>query len=152
MESRRRPARRRRESGFSLVETLCVSTTLTVAVLGMTQVAVTATTLHQVGVQKAAAIEQVEEELGTILSTDFEDVAATHHLRGFGVRLDGATNDAFRAIAGDADGQPGLVTVSAPTGNAAELLEVRVRLDWIGVNGPQHLERVQRLSRLGAGS
>lgn len=144
--------RRRRERGLTLIETVCAAVVLALAILGLSQVALSANAMQQSGVQKAAALREVERQLATIQSSDFTTIVATYDGAGFGVILDGATAEALPALANDADGRPGLVTVTAPTGDPDALLEVRVRIDWQGRNGPQSVGRTLRLSRVGSGT
>jgi hypothetical protein len=144
--------RRRREGGLTLIETVCAAVVLALAILGLSRVALSANEMQQSGVQKAAALREVERQLATVQSSDFASIVATFDGTGFGVILDGAAAEALTAVPNDADGRPGLVTVTAPTGDPDALLEVQVRIDWLGRNGPQSVARTLRLSRVGSGT
>ena len=146
--------RRRREAGFTLVETLIVVTTLAIAVLGLTNVAVSTTQIRQVEMQRVTAARVLEREICDIESADFATLQATYGDVGFDVVLEGRSTVMLHAVKGDADGRAGHVTVRAPSppNDPTRLLELEVRIDWQGSNGPQHLQRSVRRSRLGASS
>jgi type II secretory pathway pseudopilin PulG len=150
---RSRP-RRQREAGFTLVETLIVVTTLAIAVLGLTNVAVSTAQIRQIELQRATAARVLEREIREIESADFATLQATYDNHGFDVVLEGRTVAMLRAVKGDADGLTGHVTVRVPSppNDPTKLLELEVRIDWLGSNGPQHLQRSIRRSRLGASS
>lgn len=144
--------RRARVGGFTLIEVMIATVILVTAVLGLANVSVTTGALHNTGVEKAAAIHSVERELAAVAATAFATIQATHDGRGFSVTLPGEANAALHALKTDGDGLPGLIRVTAPTGDPAHLLEIRVVIDWQGRNGPQHYERTIRLSSIGASS
>jgi hypothetical protein len=137
---------------MSLVELLIATVILTTAVLGLSIVSVTTADLRATGLEKSAALHAVERELAAVEATSFGTIVATHDGRGFSVSLPGAANAALRAIVGDADGLPGTISITAPTGDAAHLLEIRVRIVWQGRHGTQQVARIFRLSSLGASS
>lgn len=137
---------------MTLIETLTVATTLAIAVLGLAQISSAAQSLRATGVQKEAALRALDREVATVVATKFTDIPATWNNVGFAVTLEGKAHAALRALPGDGDGLPGLVSVSAPTGDATKLIEVRVRVDWNGASCPQHVLRIVRLAALGAGS
>ncbi len=145
-------ARTRARRGLTLVETVCAATVLTVAVLGLSQVALTSSELRESGAQKAAATRAVQQQLAQVQASDFATLLATWNDTAFDVVLDGATHAGLRPQAGDVDGRAGRVVVTAPTGQPGELLEVLVRVDWVGANGPQSVARTLRVSRIGSGS
>jgi prepilin-type N-terminal cleavage/methylation domain-containing protein len=145
----RRP---RRDHGMTLIEVMIAATILTTAVLGLSVVSVTTNELRATGQEKAAAMHAIERELSAVEATNFATIIATHNGRGFSVTLPGEVNTALRAVKGDADGLPGIISVTAPTGDPAHLLEIRVRILWQGRSGPQQLSRTFRLSSLGSSS
>jgi len=152
LRAQRRSAQVRSRRGLTLVETVCAATVLTVAVLGLSQVALTSSDLRESGAQKAAAMRAVQEQLAQVQATDFALLLATWNDTAFDVVLGGATHAGLRPQAGDVDGRSGRVLVTAPTGQPGELLEVLVRVDWAGANGPQSVARTLRVSRIGSGS
>ncbi len=153
-DPRRRLRHRARCRGLSLLETVVASAILAVGVSSLTNVAATSARLHQSGQQKNAALRSLDAQLATIESTDFAGLAA----------LDGQTFVVDPAAApwsnsGDSSGSTeggtvaesatGAIAVTAPTGNAGELVEVAVALTWQGLSGPQTMVRRLRRSRLG---
>jgi len=148
----KQPGNKRGIGGFTLIEVLVATVILVTAVLDLAQVSVATNQLHSTGLEKAAAIHAVERELAAVAATNFTTITATHDTRGFSVTLPGMVNAALRSIKGDADGLPGTIRITAPTGDPAHLLEIRVVIDWQGRHGPQHYERTIRLSSLGAAS
>jgi hypothetical protein len=135
---------------MTLVETMCSATVLAVAIAALSNLSASAGALHLTGTQKAAALRTVERQLAQIAATPFDDMQATWDGASFGVTLEGKAAEALRAFANDADGQPGAIAVTAPTGLPSELLEIQVRADWISPNGPQSLARRLRVSRVGS--
>jgi hypothetical protein len=145
-------ARRRSESGFTLVE-LAVATVLLVAgVLALAHVALTIQAMKRADDERAMAATALLDQLRAIETTPFGDVAKNFDGHAFDVVLPGEANACLRPIPGDVDGRVGLVTVTTPDppNDPTELLEAAVRLDWDGAFGPEHLERHVRLSRPGA--
>jgi type II secretory pathway pseudopilin PulG len=140
--------RKRRASGISLIEVMIATVILTTAVVGLSNVAVTTSALRAVRVEKAVAMHAIEQQLAAVEATDFATILATHNGRGFAVTLPGEVNAALHALPGDFDGLPGSIAVTAPTGDPDHLLEIRVRVDWQGRHGAQHLDRIVRLSNL----
>jgi hypothetical protein len=147
--------RARGQRGMSILETTVASVILSVGVVSLTSVAATSARLHQAGVQKAAALKSLEAEIATIESTEFADLQA----------LDGTSFEVDESVApssgcDDCYGYPGgnggqaepagAIGVSAPTGDADELLEVTLTLTWQGMNGTQTMTRRIRRSRLGS--
>ena len=147
-----RPARRRDERGFTLVELAVATVILVVGVLTLAHVALTIRAMHRADDERAMAATALLDQLHAVETTPFGNVAANFDGHGFDVVLPGEASPALRALPGDPDGKAGLVTVTAPDPpkDPAELLEVTVRLDWDGSYGPQHLERHVRISRPGA--
>jgi len=136
--------RSRRQRGMSILEVTVASVILAVGIVSLTSVAATSARLHQSGVMKAAALRSLEAEVATIESTDFAALQA----------LDGTTfavEAAAQSTNVGANGAPaaGAIAVTAPTGNAAELLEVTLSLTWRGMNGDHTMQRRLRRSRLG---
>lgn len=148
----RQPGIQGRRGGFTLIEVLIATAILVTAVLGLANVSVATGALRSTGVQKAAAIHAVERELAAVAATPFATIAATHDGRGFSVVLPGEATAALHALKTDGDGLPGVIHVTAPTGDPAHLLEIKVEIDWQGRSGPQHFERTIRLSSVGAAS
>jgi prepilin-type N-terminal cleavage/methylation domain-containing protein len=148
----KQPGHSKHRGGFTLIEVLIATVILTTAVLGLANVSVTTGELRNTGVQKAAALHSVERELAAVAATPFANIQATHDGRGFSVTLPGEANAALHALKTDADGLPGVIHVTAPTGDPAHLLQIRVVIDWQGRSGPQHFERTVRLSSIGASS
>jgi len=146
----RRP--RRRVAGMSLVETSCATAILALAIGGLTNLAATTAALHQFGVEKSAAVRAIEREIAAIVASDFTKLTANWNGAGFVVQLEGTTGKGLVAQKGDADKLPGSVIVTAPTGDASELVEIEVRVDWVCKHGPTSLVRRVQLSRLGSGS
>jgi len=125
---------------------------LALAIIGLTSVAAASANLHQAGIQKSAALRAAERQLATIVATDFATIPATWSGTGFAVGIEGKAGMALRAPPNDADGLPGNVQITAPTGNADELIEIALRVDWISRHGPESVTRRMRLSRLGSGA
>ena len=125
---------------------------MVVGVISLAQVALTIRSLKRADGEKAIAVAALEAELQAIESTPFRDLLATHQGRGFTVILEGAATPALRALPGDADGLPGLVTVDVPDppDDASQLLELAVSLEWQGSFGPRRLIRRIRIARSGA--
>jgi prepilin-type N-terminal cleavage/methylation domain-containing protein len=147
------PGRRARgQGGMTLIELLVATVILTTGVLGLSIVSVTTNELRASGLEKAAALHAVERELAAVEATDFANIVLTHNGRGFSVSLPGEANTALRALTADADGLPGIITITAPTGDPAHLLEIHVRIIWQGRHGSQQLSRTFRLSSLGSSS
>jgi prepilin-type N-terminal cleavage/methylation domain-containing protein len=142
----------RRQGGMTLIELLVATVILTTGVLGLSVVSVTTGELRASGLEKAAALHAVERELSAVEATPFANIVATHNGRGFSVSLPGEAHAALRALPADADGLPGIISVTAPTGDAAHLLEINVRIIWQGRHGSQQLSRTFRLSSLGSSS
>jgi hypothetical protein len=147
-----RPSRARATRGNTLIESLVATTILVTAVLSLANIAVTTGELRVSGLAKAAAMHAVERELAAVSATKFSTMVATHNGRGFSVALPDMKGAVLVPLKGDPDRLPGSISVTAPTGDPAHLLEIRVRVDWQGRNGPQHVERTTRFSDLGAGS
>ena len=136
---------------MSLIETICAAAILAVGISGLTNLSAASAAMHQTGVEKELAVRIAERQLATIVATDFLNIPAFDNT-GFACAFDGYAVAALRAVPGDADGLAGYVRILAPTGNAAELVEIVVRIDWVSPHGPQTLERRMRLSRIGSGS
>ena len=153
---RRRLRRRVRCRGLSLLETVVATAILAVGVASLTSVAATSARLHQSGQQKNAALRSLDAQLATIESTAFTGLAA---LDGQTFVVDpaaapsssGGSDGRHPTQGGTTSGEPatGAIAVSAPTGDAGELVEVAVTLTWQGMNGPQTMVRRLRRSRLG---
>jgi hypothetical protein len=137
---------------MTLIEVLIATVILTTAVLGLSMVSATTNDLRAAGLEKAAAMHAAESELAAVEATDFTQIVALHDGRGFTVTLPGKAAPALNAVPGDPDGLPGLITITAPTGDPAHLLEIDVRVVWRGRHGSQQVERILRLSSLGASS
>jgi len=137
---------------MTLIEVLIATVILTTAVLGLSMVSATTNDLRAAGLEKAAAMHAVEAQLAAVEATVFANIVAQHNGRGFAVTLPGKAGNALDAVAGDPDGLPGLITVTAPTGDPAHLLEIDVKVVWHGRHGNQQIERIMRLSSLGASS
>ena len=144
--------RRRHSSGFTLVEVLVVATMLAVAILGMSQISHVSAALRVAGREKSAAIRTLDREVASIQATNFAAIPGRWDNTGFEVTLEEKGRSILHPLPGDVDGLPGNVAVSAPNGDPSQLLEIRVRIDWNGTHGPQHVQRTVRLSALGAGS
>jgi len=136
--------RDRSRRGMSILEVTVASVLLAVGIVSLTSVAATSARLHQSGVMKAAALRSLETQIATIESTDF---AALQALDGTTFAVDPAVAPAVDPKTGIAPG--GAIAVTAPTGNAAQLLEVTLSLTWRGMNGDQTLQRRLRRSKLG---
>jgi prepilin-type N-terminal cleavage/methylation domain-containing protein len=144
--------RRHPASGFTLVEVLVVATMLAVAILGMTQISNVSAALRVSGREKAAAVRTLDREVAAVEATNFASIPTLWNNTGFDVTLEDKGKAILHSLPGDADGKPGVVTIFAPNGDPSQLLEIRVRVDWNGTHGPQHVQRTVRLSALGAGS
>jgi hypothetical protein len=146
------PRKRCRAGGFTLVEVLVVATTLAVAILGMSQISSISAALRKSGQEKAAAVRALDREVAIVTATNFTAIPGTWNNAGFEVTLEESGKAILHPLAGDADNMTGNVVVTAPTGDASKLIEIRVRIDWAGTHGPQHVQRIVRLSALGAGT
>lgn len=149
------PGRRLRNSarsGFTLIETVCAAAILALAIAGLTNLTATSAALRQTGEQKDAAVRAAESQIATIVAADFATIPGTFDNTGFAVTLDGKVANALRPLPGDADNLPGIVRITAPTGNPAELVDIFVTVEWISPHGPETLTRRMRLSRLGSGT
>ena len=137
--------RTRSQRGMSILETTVASVILAVGIVSLTSVAATRARLHQSGVMKAAALRSLEAQVAVIESTAF---AALPGLNGTPFDVDASV----QPTGGGMNGPPpaGLISVSAPTGNAAQLLEVTLTMSWRGMNGTRTMERRLRRSRLGS--
>jgi prepilin-type N-terminal cleavage/methylation domain-containing protein len=143
---------RHRSGGFTMIEVLVVATMLAVAILGMSQISQVSAALRVAGREKAAAIRTLDREVASIQATNFASIPTRWDNTGFEVTLEDKGRAILHPLPGDVDGMPGNVAISAPNGDPAQLLEIRVRIDWNGTHGPQHVQRTVRLSALGAGS
>jgi hypothetical protein len=137
--------RTRSQRGMSILETTVASVILAVGIVSLTSVAATSARLHQSGVMKAAALRSLEAQIAVIESTAFAALPA----------LDGTPFDVDASVqppGGGINGPPpaGAIAVTAPTGNAAQLLEVTLTMSWRGMNGNQTMQRRLRRSRLGS--
>ncbi len=144
--------RRRSSGGFTLIEVMVVAMMLAVAILGMSQISNVSAALRALGREKAAAVRTLDRQVAAIQATNFAAIPARWNNTGFEVALEDKGRAILHPLPGDADGMPGNVSVSAPNGDPSQLLEIRVRIDWNGAHGPQHVQRIVRLSALGAGS
>ncbi len=144
----RRPRLPRQQRGLTIVETMVAAAILAIGISSLASVAGTSARLHQAGVQKAAALRGLDTEIATIQGASFATIS-TYNGATFDIRVDGNTHNALAALASDADHHVGGVSVTAPTGNAAELVEVAVSVNWVGTNGNCSLVRRFRRSRLG---
>jgi hypothetical protein len=124
---------------------------LATGVLTLSSVAASANQLRKNIFEKAMAAEALDRELAVIEATPFEEIQADHDGRGFEVVLPGRASSMLTALPGDPDGLPGIIEVRVPDppNNAEFLLEVELRLEWAGTNGPRRLSRIVQLSRLG---
>jgi hypothetical protein len=144
--------RRRARAGITLIETVVAAAILAVAIAGLTNLSATSAALHQTGVEKEAAVRAAERELAEIVASDFPTIPAAWNNVGFTVGLEGHAGNALRAPPGDADGLPGNVQITAPTGQPDQLVDILVTVEWISPHGPETLARRMRLSRIGSGS
>jgi hypothetical protein len=144
----------RRRDGFTLIDVLVSTSLLLTAALGMTAVTAFIAQMRGVDRERVAALRALDREAAAVELCPFDELLAVQDGRGFPVLKDDAGRVKLRALNGDADGLPGSVTVSvAPdVGDASRLLEVTLRVDWIGSSGPQAVSRTLRISRLGAGA
>jgi len=142
-----------RRRGFTLVDVLVSTSLLVTAALGMTGIASFTAQMRRVNDERAVAVRALDREAAAIEAAPFDDLLDVHDGRGFAVLGEQTGRVMLRAQAGDADGFPGLVTVTVPDdpGDPNRLLDVMVRIDWVGSFGPQSLSRTLRLSRLGVG-
>jgi Tfp pilus assembly protein PilV len=138
------------ERGITIIETLAAAAILSLAIAGLSNVAANSAAVHKSSQQKEAALRAIEQQLAVITATPIANIPGTYANTGFDVTLDGAQKTSMKALTTDADGQAGYVLVTAPTGNAAELVEVVVGVDWQGMHGTQSVSRRVRVSRLGS--
>lgn len=140
------------ESGFTLIELAIAIVLLVVGLLALAHVALTIQSMKRADDERTMAAGALLEQLRSIETTPFGDVAGNFNGHAFDVVLPGEATPCLRPIPGDTDGRVGLVTVTAPDPpkDPTELLEATVRLDWDGAFGPEHLERRVRISRPGA--
>ena len=98
--------------------------------------------------EKNAALASLERKSQEIEATAFAQVLATHHGTAFTVTAPGMVTNMLRPAPGDADGMPGSVTVTAPDppNDPGLLLQVTIRVDWVGVAGTQSLVRTLLMS------
>jgi hypothetical protein len=145
--------RRRSRRGFTLIDVLVGSALLVVAVLGLTGVAVSSNELRRSNFERVAALRALGTELATIEAASFGDLLPEHDGRAFDVVAEASGNVMLRSRPDDRDGRPGSVAVSVPDdpGDPDRLLDVTVRIDWVGSFGPQSVARTLRVSRLGVG-
>ena len=144
-------ARRRR--GFALIDVLVGTSLLVTSALGMTSVAVFTSQMRQLNDERALALRALDREAALLEAAAFDDLFAIHDGRGFELDAEDAEGSALRCQAGDADGFPGSIAVSVPdeVGDPNRLLDVTLRVDWVGSFGPQTMARTLRISRLGVG-
>ncbi len=146
--------RRLRRGGFSLIETLVASAILLIGIVALASSAVMAMHLRKTQALKMLAAEALDQEMAAVQATPFTDIRAQHDGRGFAIFAEGKVNAALNALTNDADGLPGNITVTAPApfNDFNRLVDVTVRVEWQGTNGPQALRRTIRLSRAGGGA
>lgn len=142
------------DGGFTLVEVMVGISILAVSILGIASFAATSQRLTRTAEEKDAAREALAAKLQEVEGTPFAQIQATHDGTGFAVTKAGAANNMLRPLPGDADGLPGSVTVTVPPnpGDPSRLLQVVVRVDWQGPNGPRSMSQAVLLSVTGAGS
>lgn len=134
-----------------LLDVVVGASLLAAAGLAAAQMVLDTTSLRHACSVRRLVIETISEELKLIEGSIFEDLRAEHDGRGFAVRDDEPDGLQLTAPPGDADGLPGLVavTVPDPPNDAAELLEVTVRVDWFDAGAVNTLTRTLRVSRVG---
>ena len=139
---RTRPA----PGGFTLLELMIGTIVMSVSLLGMLGLIESG-----FGASRAAR-ELTHAENGAVLKleqirnlarTNFSQVLTTYSgsaaARNFAV-------PPLAAKIGDADGMPGRVTVAPSAVGGTNLVDVTVRIDWRGANGPRSYELTSRLS------
>jgi hypothetical protein len=143
----------RRRGGFTLVDVLVGASLLVTATLGMSGVAVFTSQLRRVNEERVIALRGLDREAAALEAAPFDDLLAVHDGRGFDIVDEESGAVVLRAVPDDADGQPGSITVGIPDdpGDPNRLLDVTLRVDWVGSFGPQSLRRTLRISRVGAG-
>jgi hypothetical protein len=134
-----------------LLDVVVGATLLAAAGLAAAQLVLDTTSLRQACAVRRLVIETISEELKQIEASLYEEVQADHHGRGFAVAEDEVDGLRLTAPPGDPDGLPGLVTVTVPDppGDAGELLEVTVRVDWFDGTTTSSVVRNLRVSRVG---
>jgi len=134
-----------------LLDVLVGASLLAAACLAAAQMVLDTTSLRAACAVRRLVIESISEELKRVEGSVFESLRADHDGRGFAVREDEAGGLRLVAPPGDPDGLPGLVTVTVPDppGNAGELLEVTVRVEWFDGGVASEMVRTLSVSRVG---
>jgi hypothetical protein len=134
-----------------LLDVLVGASLLAAAGLAAAQMVLDTNSLRQACAVRRLVIETISEELKRIEGSLFEELQAQHHGRGFAVREDEPGGLLLTAPPGDADGLPGLVTVTVPNppNDPDELLEVTVRVDWFDGTTSNSISRTLTVSRVG---
>ena len=124
--------RRAKQRGMMLLDVVVGASLLAAAGLAAAQMVLDTSSLRKACAVRRLVIETISEELKQIEGGVVEDVVAEHDGRGFAVAEDEAAGLRLTAPPGDRDGLPGLVTVTVPDppGDADELLEVTVSIEW----------------------
>jgi len=145
--------RRRRQGGFSLVELMVGLSIFVVSLMALIQIAAVTNQARRASRERQAAWLAVTEQLRQVENTPFANLQATWNGRGFPIFLEDSVNAGLRALPGDPDGLPGLVSVTVPASmnDPNLLLEVTVRVDWVASSSPQTISRSVRISLPGAG-
>ena len=133
-------------AGFTLLEMMIGSIVMSVSLVGMLGVIGAgfgmSRSARELTQAKDAAVRKLEQ-IRELSRTNFAQVQAnytgTSAARNFAV-------PPLSATVGDADGRPGRVTVVSSALGGASLLDVTIRVDWRGANGPRSYELQSRLS------
>ena len=134
-----------------LLDVLVGASLLAAAGLAAAQMVLDTSSLRKACAVRRLVIETISEELKHVEGSVFEDLVTEHDGRGFAVQDDEPNGLHLTAPPGDADGLPGLVTVTVPDppGDADELLEVTVSIDWFDGSTTNSVARRLRVSRVG---
>jgi hypothetical protein len=134
-----------------LLDVVVGASLLAAAGLAAAQMVLDTSSLRQACAVRRLVIETISEELKRIEGSVFEQVRADHDGRGFAVAEDEPGGMHLTAPPGDADGLPGLVTVTVPDppNDPGELLEVTVRIDWFDGAASHSVTRSLEVSRVG---
>jgi hypothetical protein len=144
-------SKRAKQRGMMLLDVVIGASLLAAAGLAAAQLVLDTSSLKQACAVRRLVIETISEELKRVEGSVFEDLRADHDGRGFAVQDDEPIGMRLTAPPGDADGLPGLVTVTVPDppNTPDELLEVTVRVDWFDGTATNAVVRRLRVSRVG---
>lgn len=140
------------QTGFTLIDVLISAAIMVIALSGATNAVISAAQMRKLQAENIRIAQAVSTEMANVEATSYDQIMAQHNGRSFPVLHPLTGRTVYRAQDGDVDGLPGLVTITAPPpfNDPTVLIEITVRIDWVGSFGPRSEVRSLRLSRMGS--